>query len=305
MLPVTIVAQFVKIWDRNSNYIGETYNILDDKIRYFLDTYYIVAIKQSQFHAVFSSILSGRTKDYFVYNVNQNLTFAEMYNQMKMKFDTEVNKCQYHTNWSLMTYYSLKAEKRNIGKTNLEVLQTLLDKLQLYQRAWGLGYIGENQLIAAAQRVCRGVFELEFALFTPSKTFEELSSKLRSSIITHDNYNTTNTQYFTDRQFGRHDRGDQYNKGNNTYNCYNNNNNGRKPWRGTCYVCGKEGYRSNKYSDNEQQKAKEFWRRNREFRRDKGKYNAFLADYEGDSDDDIDDVNEEANHSEENNEDNT
>ena len=300
MLPATIVAQFVKIWDKNTNYTGEAYDIFDDKIRYFLDTCYTVAIKHSQFHAIFSSILSGRAKDYFVYNVNRNLTFAEMYTKMKTKFDTEVNKAQYHTNWSLMTYSTLRAEKSNIGKSNLEVLQVLLDKLQLCQRALGLGYMGEKQLIATVQRACRGVSELKFALFTPTTTFEKLSSKLRSSIMTNDNRNAANVQYFTDRRFGRHDRGDQYNKGNNTYNCYNNNNNGRKPWRGKCYVCGKEGCRSNKHSDDEQQKAKELWRRNREFRGDKGKYNTFLADYEGDSDDDIDDVNEEANHSEDN-----
>ena len=78
------------------NYIGKAYDILDNKIRYFLNICYIVAIKESQFHAVFASILSVRAKDYFVYNVNQNLTFAEMYNQMKTKFDTEVNKAQYH-----------------------------------------------------------------------------------------------------------------------------------------------------------------------------------------------------------------
>ena len=87
ILPATIVAQFVKIWDKNSNYTGEAYDILDDKIRYFLDTCYTVAIKQSQFYAVFSSILSGRTKDYFVYNVNQKLTFAKMYIKIKTKFD--------------------------------------------------------------------------------------------------------------------------------------------------------------------------------------------------------------------------
>ena len=59
MLPAIIVAQFVKIWDKNLDYTGEAYDILDDKIRYFLDTCYTVAIKQSQFHAVFLSILSG------------------------------------------------------------------------------------------------------------------------------------------------------------------------------------------------------------------------------------------------------
>ncbi len=110
-----------------------------------------------------------------------------------MKFDTEVNKAQYHTNWSLMTYYSLKAEKSNIRKTNLKVLQTLLDKLQLCQRALGFGYMGKNQLIAATQRACCGVSELEFTLFTLTTTFEELSSKLRSSIITCDNRNAANT----------------------------------------------------------------------------------------------------------------
>ena len=151
-----------------------------------------------------------------------------------------------------MTYSTFKAENSNIGKTNLEVLQALLNKLQLCQRALGLGYIGENQLIAAIQRACCKVSKLEFALFTPITTFEELFSKLQTSIMTHDNRNTANIQYFTDCQFGRNDRGDQYNKGNNTHNCYNNNNNGRKPWRRKCYICGKEGCRSNKHLDHKQ-----------------------------------------------------
>ncbi len=120
--------------------------------------------------------------------------------------------------------------------------------------------MGKNQLIAATQKACRGLFELEFVLFTPATTFKELSSKLRLSIITHDNRNAANIQYFTDHQFGRHDCGDQYNKGNNTYNRYNNNNNSCKSWRGKFYVCDKEGCRSNKHSDNEQQKVKELWR---------------------------------------------
>ncbi len=80
MLSATIIAQFVKIWNRNLNSTGKTYNILDNKIWYFLDICYIVVIKQLQFHKVFLSILSGWVKDYFVHNVNRNLTFAEMYN---------------------------------------------------------------------------------------------------------------------------------------------------------------------------------------------------------------------------------
>ena len=67
-----------------------------------------------------------------------------MYNQIKIKFDIKVNKAQYHTDWSLMTNYLFKIKKSNIRKTNLKVLQTLLDKLQLYQRALGLGYMSKN-----------------------------------------------------------------------------------------------------------------------------------------------------------------
>ena len=45
MLSITIVAQFIKIWDKNSNYIGEVYDILDNKIRYLIDKCYTIAIK--------------------------------------------------------------------------------------------------------------------------------------------------------------------------------------------------------------------------------------------------------------------
>ena len=47
ILPVTILAQFIKIWDKNSNYTSKAYDILDNKIRYFLNKCYTVTIKQS------------------------------------------------------------------------------------------------------------------------------------------------------------------------------------------------------------------------------------------------------------------
>lgn len=84
----------------------------------------------------------------------------------------------------------------NIGKNNLEVLSTLLDKLQLCQQTWRLRYIGENQLIDATQRVYCGVFKLEFALFIPTTTIKEISSKLRLSIITYNNRNAAIIHYF-------------------------------------------------------------------------------------------------------------
>lgn len=77
-----------------------------------------------------------------------------------------------------MTYLSLKAEKSNIRKTNLEVQQAILNKLQLCQRALGVNYMDNNQLIAAIKREFRRVSELEFELFTFATIFEELFSKL-------------------------------------------------------------------------------------------------------------------------------
>ena len=302
MLPATIVGQFVKIWNKESNYTGEPYDILDDKVRYFLDTCCTVGIGQTQFHAVFSSILSGRAKDYFVYNINRNWTFADMYNSMKMHFDTEVNKAQYHTDWTSLSYITLKAEGTMAGKSNLDVLQTLLDKLQLCQRALGSGYHGERQLIANTERACRGISELEFALFTPSSSFEDLSAKLRSSILTHDNrhgFGSINAQYFTDRRFGRRDRGDQYRASkirfvssrtndDRTTNRYDKGG-GSSKWKGKCFICGKDGCRTTKHTEEEQRRSKENWRRLRDFQGGKGKYNSFLIEYEGDSEEENND----------------
>lgn len=72
-----------------------------------------------------------------------------MYIKIKTKFDKEVSYAQCNSNQSYMIYSILKVKKKNIGKTNLKVLQILLNKLQLYHCASGLGYISQNQLITA------------------------------------------------------------------------------------------------------------------------------------------------------------
>lgn len=59
MLSAIIVAQFVKIGDENSNYTDEVYNIPNDKIWYFFDTYYIVAINQPKSYTIFLLVPFG------------------------------------------------------------------------------------------------------------------------------------------------------------------------------------------------------------------------------------------------------
>jgi len=290
MCPATVVAAFVKIWPRESNYTGEAYDILDDKFRRFLTTCNTVGIRETQFHAVFPSILSGDAQDYYVYSTNPELTFTEVYNNMKLHFDTEVNKAQYHTDWSSLTFHSVKISTEAIGKSNQQVLQILLKKMRLCQRALGPGYMEEHVLIHAVMRACRGVPELEFALFTPATTFEELASKLRSSIATYENrkangqFPIDSDTYYTDRRYQRRDRGDKYGQGRPR---------GQRPspWKKKCWICNKDNCRSYKHSDEEQRNAKQKWRDHRQFQgQSKQGYTAFLLKYEGDSE--VDDSSE-------------
>lgn len=76
-----------------------------------------------------------------------------------------------------MTYFTVKRDKSNIKKTNLEVPQTLLDNLQLCQCILSLSYIDKKQLVATNKKVFHKIFELEFTLITPIITFKEFSSK--------------------------------------------------------------------------------------------------------------------------------
>ncbi|KAM4067357.1 DUF1421 multi-domain protein [Hirsutella rhossiliensis] len=261
---------------RSRNYSGDAYDILDDKIRYFLDACLTASIKPSQFHALFSNILTKRAKNFFVHQASRDSTFAEMYQKMKQHFDTEVNKQQYHTDWTSINFTQLRKESPE--KPLCEILQALLDKLQLCQRALGNSYGGEDQLISTTIRACRGVPELEFALFVPAKTFEGLSSQLRSSLTTvsqrqpgqPSQYLQDQDQFFTDRR-------------------YQHPADKRKKWTKRCYVCGKEGCFSTKHPDDERKRAKERYLRERGFHGQKSSsrpFTTFLADYEGDPDED-------------------
>ncbi|KAI1430907.1 hypothetical protein GGR50DRAFT_700807 [Xylaria sp. CBS 124048] len=210
MCPAITVAHFMKAWNREHNYTGKLYDVLEDKFRFFLDTCYTLGIRQSQFHAVFSLTLSGRAALYFIHEIPRQWTFTDMYLALDCHFNTEQNK--------------------NAGKTDLEVLQLLLDKLSLCQRALRQEYCGEHQLISTVHRACRNVPQLQHALFEPSYRFEDLASKLRTSIGTHENLKGARqflmandddsdyrpSQFYVDRHYHRSDKGGIRTKNNGT-----------------------------------------------------------------------------------------
>ncbi|KAF4471164.1 Ribonuclease H [Fusarium albosuccineum] len=293
MLPATILTQFVKIWRKEMNYTGEAYDILDEKVRYFLNVCSNVGIKETQFHAAFTNILDKKALEYYSYHMQPNMTFAEMYWTLRNHFDTEVNREHYYTDWTTITFLSLRT--KDPSKSKLETLEELLTKIRRCQRALGGSFMTEDQLISTTIRACRGVQELEIALYIPAHTFEQLSSQLRSSIITFESRNQHNlsafqqapkkeddrARYFADRSYrrgySRQRQGGSYRQ--------------RAPekaatWKTRCFICGKADCRSYKHPEEERERSKREWRRGKEFRGEKGTFAAFLAEFEGDSEDD-------------------
>ncbi|KAH7002531.1 hypothetical protein EDB80DRAFT_867533 [Ilyonectria destructans] len=189
------------------NYTGEVYNLLDEKVRYFLNTYANIGIRESQFHAAFNYILDGAALDFYSYQISPKMTFAEIYWALHHHFETEVNRKHYHSNWTTVTFLSIKT--LNPTGTNLEVLDQLLSKLKKYQQVLGASFIAEDQLVSATIRACRKVQKFEFALYTPAQTFEQLRSQLHSSVITSESRGHRGaaqfqgSAYLADRNFHR------------------------------------------------------------------------------------------------------
>ncbi|RKF55700.1 hypothetical protein GcM3_200068, partial [Golovinomyces cichoracearum] len=152
-----MIVKFVKCFDHNKRYTGEP-------------------IRAGQLNTVFPRILIGRAEWYFTNHIRPNDMFSTIYNQLKQHFDTEVNQEHYYTDWTTVTFEKLRREYQS---ENLhQILQRLFDKLLLYQRALGPMYAGQKPLKAALIRACRGVPELEYALFRPANDVEKLLSEL-------------------------------------------------------------------------------------------------------------------------------
>ncbi|KAM4067940.1 hypothetical protein HRG_009739 [Hirsutella rhossiliensis] len=200
---------FMKLWDKDQNYTGEPYDLLDDKLRIFMSICYNIQVKPSQFHALFPRILAGRAQTFYIDKIEWTTTFRKAYDSIKQRFDTEVNHVHYYTDWTTTTFNSIRAQ--DASKSLHEVLQLLFDKLQLCQRALGPDYAGNIPLRTTLIIACRGVPELEYALFKPAEKIETLFADLRSSVETH-LARRTNLQFTQspDGSFDQTDPNDQY-----------------------------------------------------------------------------------------------
>ncbi|KAM4065231.1 cwf18 domain containing protein [Hirsutella rhossiliensis] len=179
-----IQQKFMKTWNKDRNYTGEPYDLLDDKLRLFLSNCSHIPVKPSQFHALFPRILDGRAQRFYLDKITWATTFRQAYDIFKQHFDTEVNHVHYHTDWTTITFNSIRAQ--DASKTPHEVLQILFDKLQLCQRALGREYAGDLQLRTTLMKACRGVPELQYALSNPADNVEHLLADLHTDIQVND-----------------------------------------------------------------------------------------------------------------------
>ena len=214
-LNTNTITQFSKIWDNNKKYTRDAYDLLDDKIRIFFNICWQIDIQEGQFHAVFPRILTGRAEMFYIQYVDRNDSFANAYMAIKNHFDHDVHHQHYYTDWTTTTFDRTRIE--NPDKDLHEVLQILLDKLQLCQRALGKNFEGEDALRTTVINACRGVPELEMALFKPATICEGLFADLRSAVETHlarqhtkqmlMGTETTKDQYYLDRRYTNSRRG--------------------------------------------------------------------------------------------------
>ncbi|KLU82232.1 hypothetical protein MAPG_01307 [Magnaporthiopsis poae ATCC 64411] len=175
------ISAFQKGWKSARNYTGKQYDILYDKARIFISFCRRLQIDETQYHAVFPDILSDRAEDFYINHIGPEKTWDQIYNLLDTHFNSKLNHSQYWTDWTTTTF--VRTQRENPDKTLPEVLEIMLDKLQLVQRALGDGYQGEINLHTAVARACRGVKEFEHALMTQKGTCEALFADLRAPTL--------------------------------------------------------------------------------------------------------------------------
>ena len=225
-------------------------------------------IQEEQFHAVFPRILTGRAETFYIQVVERDDSFASAYMAIKNHFDHDVHHQHYYTDWTTTTFARTRAE--NPEKGLHEVLQILLDKLQLCQRALGQNFEGEDALRTTVINACRGVPELEMALFKPATICEGLFSDLRSAVETHlarqHTAQMVTDQYYLDRRYNSNGRtrggfrgggGFRKGQGGDRGNERFDSKSASTPrWKKKCFVCQKEGCWSTNHTGEERKAAR-------------------------------------------------
>ncbi|KAF1936620.1 hypothetical protein EJ02DRAFT_438422 [Clathrospora elynae] len=245
---------------------------------------------------------------HYLHFVNQQMdTFLTAYTKLKNHFDTDVNHGHYYTDWTTTLF--VKVQRENPDKSLHKVLDIMLDKLQLCQRALGQQYIREYTLQTTVITACQGVKELEMALYKPplecEALFGDLQSSIKSSLAMTVSVNFMDgdleNQYYLDRRYSntssRRMQGN-YNlrSGRGRFNCRNGKfthglgggqqHSGGNPQTSLqsnkkCYICGKTGCWSTNHTLEERRSSKAQYIAHCKITGEQMEYAVFLVAYKG------------------------
>jgi hypothetical protein len=88
----------LKRFNKDDQYTGNTYDLLNDKIRIFFSLCYHKKVRLSQFAAIFPRIFTGKARNYYLHYISPEDNFYSAYIKIKMHFNTNVNYYYYYTN---------------------------------------------------------------------------------------------------------------------------------------------------------------------------------------------------------------
>ncbi|KDN60569.1 hypothetical protein CSUB01_11285 [Colletotrichum sublineola] len=145
------LGALTKIISDEAKYSGEMYDVFDIKLKAFHDKCSEIGIEKHQLAPAFSLMLKGKALTFYLTRISgkgiRDLT--TMVAQVRAHF-----------------------ENNEASQTKLEVLEKLIDKLTLIQRALPTSYYDDEVLRSQLLNACSGVRECEMCLFNPTTTLE-------------------------------------------------------------------------------------------------------------------------------------
>ncbi|KAK6225151.1 transposase [Colletotrichum tabaci] len=215
--------------------------------------------------------------------------FTVMMNMVRNHFETPQMRQSYISEWRDTTFVNVN--ERNPDKTKAEVLEILIERLEVIQRALPESMQNEEAMTMQLLNACAGIEECNLRLCNPAPTLGGVCAQLRSSIATamrvvpHRQYTSEgNDQYVTDRQYRGSGRDNRFGRrGHSQGNTSSSNSRDRgPPTDKKCYVCRQHGCYSTRHTADERREAYAKFKSNKHVKDpSKNTYTSFLASYEG------------------------
>lgn len=286
------LANMAKMYTEEAKYGGE-----DDSLSFKLAIFHDICLRSDIPHEArtkaFPIMLKGLALDYYYSNISISgvaNNFDGICYYMMTYFEGPEHKRGIMAKWNGITFKSVISRPENEGKSMEDCLQLLIKELRHLQHSLDFEYRTEKAIRDKLISACQETTACQYACYRPSESFAGLINDLRSSIVTHNKANPSET-FFTDRRYYRHpDHKPTHPRFRPRSRTPYNPERARKK----CFVCHQEGCWSTKHSKEEREDSRKRFRERLGQKMDK-KVNQYIADYEGTESDmeDIDDTEEE------------